>query len=183
MTGKSDNTAYNTWSITDAAQGIAAGNFTSEALVASCLARIAERDDEVGAWIHIDPDRALAEARQRDATSPQGPLHGIPFGIKDIIDTVDMPTAYGTPIYKDAQPFWDATCVSLLREAGCVALGKTVTTEFATRHPGKTRNPLDLTRTPGGSSSGSAAAVADFGRALSSWPRGRGRCECECECE
>tara|TARA_A100001037_G_scaffold305806_1_gene347514 strand:+ start:140 stop:1441 length:1302 start_codon:yes stop_codon:yes gene_type:complete len=162
MTAKSEDNAYNTWSITSAAKAIAAGDLTSEALVASCLARIEEREAEVGAWIHIDAERALAEARQRDAATPGSPLHGIPFGIKDIIDTVDMPTGYGSPIYKDAQPLWDASCVALLREAGCVALGKTVTTEFATRHAGKTCNPLDLTRTPGGSSSGSAAAVADF---------------------
>ena len=162
MTAKAENIAYNTWSITDAAKAIAAGDLTSEALVASCLARIKERENDVGAWIYLDPDRALAEARERDAMTPQSPLHGIPFGIKDIIDTVDMPTGYGSPIYKDAQPHWDATCVALLREAGCVALGKTVTTEFATRHAGKTCNPLDLARTPGGSSSGSAAAVADF---------------------
>ena len=162
MTAKADNAAYNTWSIADAAKAIAAGDLTSEALVTSCLARIREREDDVGAWIHLDAERALAEARERDAITSQSPLHGIPFGIKDIIDTADMPTGYGSPIYPDAHPFWDATCVALLREAGCVALGKTVTTEFATRHAGKTCNPLDLTRTPGGSSSGSAAAVADF---------------------
>lgn len=165
MTAQAENTGhtgYNTWSITEAAHAIAVGDLTSEALVASCLARIKDREDEVGAWIHIDPECALAEARERDAQMPLSPLHGIPFGIKDIIDTADMPTGYGTPIYEGARPLWDATCVAILREAGCVALGKTVTTEFATRHPGKTCNPLDLTRTPGGSSSGSAAAVADF---------------------
>ena len=157
-----DNTAYNTWSISEAAKAIATGDLTSEALVASCLARIDEREAQVGAWIHVDPERALAEARERDAQTPQSPLHGIPFGVKDIIDTADMPTEYGSPIYKGVRPAWDAACVALLREAGCVALGKTVTTEFATRHPGKTCNPLDLARTPGGSSSGSAASVADF---------------------
>lgn len=158
----SENALPNTWSMADAARAIAVGDLTSEALVAACLARIGERDDEVGAWTWVDPERALAEARRRDAETPRSPLHGIPFGVKDIIDTADMPTEYGTPIYKGTRPAWDAACVALLREAGCVALGKTVTTEFATRHPGKTRNPLDLTRTPGGSSSGSAAAVADF---------------------
>lgn len=160
MNDSSDN-AYNSWSITRAAKAIAAGNLTSEALVASCLRRIEEREAKVGAWIHVDPKRALAEARERDVATSLGPLHGIPFGIKDIIDTSDMPTGYGTPIYSGTQPAWDAACVALLREAGCVALGKTVTTEFATRHPGKTCNPIDLSRTPGGSSSGSAAAVSD----------------------
>ena len=161
MTAQTE-TAYSTWPITESAKAIAAGDLTSKALVASCLARIDEREAQVGAWQFVDPERALAEARKRDAQAPQSPLHGIPFGIKDIIDTADMPTEYGTPIYKGARPLGDATCVALLREAGCVALGKTVTTEFATRHPGKTCNPLDLKRTPGGSSSGSAAAVADF---------------------
>ena len=158
----SDDNAYNSWSIARAAKAIASGNLTSEALVASCLERIKEREAKVGAWIHLESERALAEARERDAASTLSPLHGIPFGIKDIMDTWDMPTGYGTPIYSGTQPVWDAACVALLREAGCVALGKTVTTEFATRHPGKTCNPLDLNRTPGGSSSGSAAAVSDF---------------------
>ncbi len=157
-----EETPCNAWPMADAARAIAAGRLTSEALVAACLARIEERDGEVGAWTHVDPGRALAEARARDAEAPRSPLHGVPFGVKDIIDTADMPTEYGTPIYAGVRPAWDAACVALLREAGCVALGKTVTTEFATRHPGKTRNPLDLARTPGGSSSGSAAAVADF---------------------
>ena len=161
-TDVSENALHNTWPMADAARAIAAGDLSSEALVAACLARIDERDGDVGAWTHVDPERALAEARERDAETPKSPLHGIPFGIKDIIDTADMPTEYGTPIYQGVRPAWDAACVALLREAGCVALGKTVTTEFATRHPGKTCNPLDLSRTPGGSSSGSAAAVADF---------------------
>ena len=157
-----ENAPHNVRSMADAAKAIADGALTSEALVAACLARIEERDGEVGAWTWVDPERALAEARRRDAETPRSPLHGIPFGVKDIIDTADMPTEYGTPIYEGTRPAWDAACVALLREAGCVALGKTVTTEFATRHPGKTRNPLDPTRTPGGSSSGSAAAVADL---------------------
>lgn len=157
-----ENAPHNVRSMADAARAITGGDLTSEALVAACLARIEERDGEVGAWTWVDPERALAEARRRDAETPRSPLHGIPFGVKDIIDTADMPTEYGTPIYEGTRPAWDAACVALLREAGCVALGKTVTTEFATRHPGKTRNPLDPTRTPGGSSSGSAAAVADL---------------------
>src|SRR5690606_36413720 len=88
-------------------------------------------------------------------------LHGVPFGVKDIIDTADLPTEYGSPIHRGHRPGRDAACVALMRRAGAVLVGKTVTTEFANVHPGKTRNPLDPTRTPGGSSSGSAAAVAD----------------------
>ena len=97
-----------------------------------------------------------------DTSGKRGPLAGVPFGVKDIIDTFDMPTEWGTPIHKGRRPGRDAACVALSRKAGGVLLGKTVTTEFANLHPGPTRNPHDLTRTPAGSSSGSAAAVADF---------------------
>src|SRR6185436_9780034 len=100
------------------------------------------------------PKRASETARRRA-------LHGVPVGIKDVIDTADMPTEYNSPIYRGHQPKWDAACVTLLRRAGCVILGKTVTTEFANNHPAQTRNPHNLGHTPGGSSSGSAAAVAD----------------------
>ncbi len=144
-----------------AARRIAAGETTSQALVEACLARIAARESEVGAWSFLDPAAALAQARAADAAAPRGPLHGVPIGIKDLIDTADMPTAYGSPIYEGHRPAADAAPVALLRAAGAVILGKTVTTEFAAVTPGKTRNPRNLAHTPGGSSSGSAAAVAD----------------------
>jgi len=133
----------------------------SEALVGACLERIAEREREVHAWAYLDTERALAEARARDREAPRSALHGVPVGIKDVIDTADMPTEYNSPIYRGHQPKWDAACVALLRRAGCVILGKTATTEFANNHPAQTRNPHNLAHTPGGSSSGSAAAVAD----------------------
>jgi Asp-tRNA(Asn)/Glu-tRNA(Gln) amidotransferase A subunit family amidase len=145
----------------DAAAAIAAGKLTSEALVAACLERIRAREDAVQAWAFIDPDLALAQARARDKQNPRSRLHGVPIGIKDVIDTCDMPTEYGSPIYRGHGPVCDAACVAQVRELGGVILGKTVSTEFATRHPNKTRHPLDPARTPGGSSSGSAAAVAD----------------------
>ena len=133
----------------------------SEQQVSACLERIAEREREVHAWAYLDAERALAEARARDREAPRSALHGVPVGIKDVIDTADMPTEYNSPIYRGHQPKWDAACVTLLRRAGCVILGKTVTTEFANNHPAQTRNPHNLGHTPGGSSSGSAAAVAD----------------------
>ena len=149
------------WSASAAAAAIRTGEVSSEDVVAACLERIAARDDEVHAWTHVDPGGALAEARRRDATPASGPLHGVPVGIKDLIDTADAPTAYGSPIHAGHHPVRDATCVARLRDAGAVILGKTVTTEFALFHPGPTANPHDAGRTPGGSSSGSAAAVAD----------------------
>jgi Asp-tRNA(Asn)/Glu-tRNA(Gln) amidotransferase A subunit family amidase len=133
----------------------------SETMVAACLERIAEREGEVHAWAWINPDQALAQARQRDREAPRSAIHGVPVGIKDVIDTADMPTEYNSPIYRGHQPKWDAACVTLLRRAGCVILGKTATTEFANNHPAATRNPHNLAHTPGGSSSGSAAAVGD----------------------
>jgi Asp-tRNA(Asn)/Glu-tRNA(Gln) amidotransferase A subunit family amidase len=148
-------------SATDAAAAIAAGKLTSEALVAACLDQIARREKDVHAWAHIDPDAALKAARSRDKEKPKTRLHGIPVGVKDVIDTHDMPTEYGSPIYKGNQPSCDAACVAQVREAGGVILGKAVSTEFATRHANKTHNPRNLEHTPGGSSSGSAAAVAD----------------------
>ena len=149
----------------------AAGKTTSEALVKACLERIARREDAVGAWAYLDAEAALAQARAADAvdavdavdaTAAQSPLHGIPVAVKDVIDTVDMPTSYGSGIYTGHRPAADAACVALLREAGAIVLGKTVTTEFAAVTPGKTRNPHNAAYSPGGSSSGSAAAVADF---------------------
>ena len=150
-----------TLSATEAAAQIAAGKIQSEALVAACLAHIRAREPEVQAWAHLDADLALAQARERDRQPPRSRLHGIPIGVKDVIDTADLPTEYGSPIYKGHRPACDAACVAQVRELGGVILGKTVSTEFATRHPNKTRNPRDLRHTPGGSSSGSAAAVAD----------------------
>jgi Asp-tRNA(Asn)/Glu-tRNA(Gln) amidotransferase A subunit family amidase len=144
-----------------AARAIARGALTSEALVEACLARIAMREADVGAWIYLDPEAARAAARAADRTPRRGPLHGVPVGIKDIFDTADMPTEYGTPIHAGHRPEADALAVARLRAAGAVILGKTVTTEFANTHPGKTRHPLNPAHTPGGSSSGSAAAVAD----------------------
>jgi len=149
-------------SASEAAQRIAAGKLTAEALARACLERIAAREHEVGAWAHIDRDRVLAEARARDQATVRGPLHGVPIGVKDIMDTGDLPTGYGSRAYHDFRPRADAACVALAREAGAVVLGKTVTTEFAALSPGKTRNPHNTAHTPGGSSSGSAAAVADF---------------------
>jgi Asp-tRNA(Asn)/Glu-tRNA(Gln) amidotransferase A subunit family amidase len=144
----------------EAARSIADGSLTSEALVRACLERISEREPIVQAWQHLDADAALEMARRADQFG-SGPLKGIPIAVKDIIDTADMPTGYGSSFYEAYQPQRDASCVALARQAGALILGKTVTTEFAYFQPGKTRNPHDPNRTPGGSSSGSAAAVAD----------------------
>ena len=147
---------------TEIVAAVGAGRITCEAVVRACLDRIAERESKVHAWAHLDPDAALTAARAFDQRGGGGPLAGVPFGVKDIIDTHDLPTEWGTPIHKGRRPERDAACVALSRRAGGVLLGKTVTTEFANLHPGPTRNPHDPTRTPAGSSSGSAAAVADF---------------------
>lgn len=152
---------FNQISAADAAAAIAAGKLTSEALVAACIEQVQRREADVQAWAYIDPELALRQARARDRETPRSRLHGIPVGVKDVIDTFDMPTECGSPIYKGHRPACDAACVAQVRELGGVILGKTVSTEFATRHPNKTRHPLDPSRTPGGSSSGSAAAVAD----------------------
>ena len=125
------------------------------------LERIAEHENEVGAWAWLDAERAMIEAHTTDRERLNGPLHGLILGVKDIIDTHDMPTGLGFRPYDQRRPVWDAGCVAACRQAGAVVLGKTVTTEFAYFAAGKTRNPHDLTATPGGSSSGSAAAVAD----------------------
>lgn len=145
-----------------AAQAISSRKLSSVELVTACLKRIEVREPAVKAWTFLDADKALADARARDGEAPRGPLHGVPIAVKDIIDTADMPTEYGSPIYAGRQPVWDAACVALVKAAGGIVLGKTVTTEFAARHPGKTANPHNPAHTPGGSSSGSAAAVADF---------------------
>jgi amidase len=134
---------------------------TAEALMRACLDRAAARES-VRAWVWLDPEQALAQARAADRDGRPGLLAGLPIGVKDIIDTVDMPTEHGSPIYRGNRPFADAACVALLRMAGGAIMGKTVTTEFANRYPGATLNPHNPAHTPGGSSSGSAAAVADF---------------------
>jgi Asp-tRNA(Asn)/Glu-tRNA(Gln) amidotransferase A subunit family amidase len=152
----------NQLSAAEAARQIEAGETTAEALAAACLERIDARDEQVRAWAFIDRKRALAQAHALDRTARRGRLHGVPFGLKDIIDTAGLPTEYNSPIYRGHRPKADAACVTLLEQAGCLILGKTVTTEFANNHPSQTRNPHDPAHTPGGSSSGSAAAVADF---------------------
>jgi len=134
---------------------------SAEQLARACLERIAEREPVVHAFAHMDPERALAGARALDRAAARGPLHALPVGVKDIIDTFDYPTEHGSPIYAGNRPAADAPCVALARAAGALALGKTVTTEFATFPPGPTTNPHNPAHTPGGSSSGSAAAVAD----------------------
>ncbi len=143
---------------------IEAGRITSEELVDACLDRIRALEPTNQAWTYLDPDHALTQARAADRARQEGkalgPLHGIPVGVKDIFDTADMPTEDGTVLHAGRRPTRDATAVALLRASGAVILGKTVTTELAVYSPGKTRNPHDPQRTPGGSSSGSAAAVA-----------------------
>lgn len=146
----------------EALSRIRAGTLTSEALVAACLRRIEERESTVGAWNFLSPEQALDAARGSDKAASDGPLRGLPVAVKDIFDTADMPTAYGSPIYEGYRPPFDASSVALARAAGGVILGKTVSTEFAYFKPGKTANPHNPAHTPGGSSSGSAAAVADF---------------------
>jgi Asp-tRNA(Asn)/Glu-tRNA(Gln) amidotransferase A subunit family amidase len=138
---------------------IEAGTLTAEAVVQSCLERIRDREPVVRAWTHIAGDAALAAAREAKTDTL---MKGVPFGIKDIFDTADMPTGYGSPIYTGCRPSFSASAATLPRAAGGVLLGKTVTTEFANRHPGPTANPHNPAHSPGGSSSGSAAAVADF---------------------
>jgi Asp-tRNA(Asn)/Glu-tRNA(Gln) amidotransferase A subunit family amidase len=152
----------NTLTATQLAQQIDSGAVTAEAIVRAHLDRIEKRDGDVLAWSHLARDAALERAKVLDRGPRKGLLHGIPMGVKDIIDSVDQPTTYGSPIYRTHQPLADAATVALARDAGAILLGKTVTTEFANRHPGPTRNPHNPAHTPGGSSSGSAAGVADF---------------------
>jgi amidase len=147
---------------TEAAALIAAGRLSSAELVQACLDRIALREPVLRAWSYLDPEQAIQQARARDAVSPTGPLHGIPIAVKDVIDAADMPTGMGSTIYDSYRPRADAACVAALRAAGAVILGKTVTAEFAGVSPGATTHPLAPDHTPGGSSSGSAAAVADY---------------------
>ena len=151
-------------SLVEAAAGIRDGGFSSVELVADCLKRIDEVERHIGAWAFLDPEHAMRQAKAADDHRKQGkatgPLHGVPLGVKDIFDTSDMPTEFGSPFWAGRMPRRDAAVVASLRAAGAVILGKTVTTEYAYFHPGKTKNPHDPARTPGGSSSGSAAAVA-----------------------
>jgi Asp-tRNA(Asn)/Glu-tRNA(Gln) amidotransferase A subunit family amidase len=153
-----------TLSATEAAAAMAKGTLSARDYVGACLARIAALDPKVRAFVHLDPDYALAQARALDERLARGhvagPLHGVPVAIKDIFDTADYPAENGSPLFKGRRPARDAAAVARLRAAGAVIIGKTVTTEFAYFHPGATRNPHGLERTPGGSSSGSAAAVA-----------------------
>ena len=159
-----DLTDLNWASAAEAARLVRDGIVSSEQLVQACLQQIEKREPDVQAWTFLDPEYALAQARAADELrltgQPVGELHGVPVGLKDIIDTADMPTENGSVLHAGRTPSRDAAVVTLLRGAGAIIMGKTVTTEFATRHPGKTRNPHNAAHTPGGSSSGSAAAVA-----------------------
>lgn len=149
---------------TEARDAMATGEVTAEAYTRACLDQVAARDRDIDAWAHLDPEHALSQARALDKLRASGaglgPLHGLPVGIKDIIDTADMPTQHGCAIFKNRQPERDAACVAQLRAAGAVIMGKTVTTELATSTPSKTKNPHNPAHTPGGSSSGSAAGLA-----------------------
>jgi len=146
-------------SVREAAREIAAKRLGVEEYVGAWLEQIETREAEVGAWQAFDRQRVIEAARRCDNEPPRGPLHGIPIAVKDVIDTIDMPTGYGSAIYRDHRPASDAACVALARSAGAIVLGKTVSTEFAYFTPGKTTNPHNPAHTPGGSSSGSAAAV------------------------
>ena len=152
--------------LSEAAAHIREGRIKSAELVQDCLARIDAVDSDVQAWAFLDRDYAMRQAEAADLYrmqgKPTGPLHGVPIGIKDIFDTNDMPTELGSPVWAGRTPRQDAAAVRRLRADGAIILGKTVTTEYAYFHPGKTKNPHDPSRTPGGSSSGSAAAVAAF---------------------
>ena len=144
-----------------AAAEIAAGRLRSERLVEALLERVTEREPVLHAWAHLDREAVLREARAADSRRPQGCLHGVPIGWKDVIDCAGLPTGCGSPIHAGAQARLDAGAVAMSRGAGALVMGKTVTTEFAASHPGPTTHPLNPLHTPGGSSSGSAAAVAD----------------------
>jgi Asp-tRNA(Asn)/Glu-tRNA(Gln) amidotransferase A subunit family amidase len=158
-------TDLNLLSAAEASRSLRNGEISAEDLARDCLDRINDVDDTVQAWTSLNADYVMDQARQTDehrrSGAPIGPLHGLPIGIKDIFDTKDYPTQYGTPLHAGRKTSSDATVVAKLRQAGAIIMGKTVTTEFAVLSPtGKTTNPHDPKRTPGGSSSGSAAAVA-----------------------
>ncbi len=149
-------------SATEIVQLIEGGELTAEAVVASCLERIAVREPVVRAWAYLASEAALAQARAFDRAGKKMLLGGVPFGLKDIFDAAQMPATYGSRIYTGWRPPSDASAAALPKAAGGILLGKTITTEFANRYPGPTSNPHDPACTPGGSSSGSAAAVADL---------------------
>ena len=150
------------YSASEALTAFKSGRTTPNELLNSCLERIRSREDSVRAWEYLDKENALLLEAELDEQLGDKPLFGVPVGIKDIIDTASMPTTYGSQIYSQHQPRTDAVCIERLRQAGASILGKTVSTEFAYLNPGLTRNPHNIEHTPGGSSSGSAAAVADF---------------------
>jgi Asp-tRNA(Asn)/Glu-tRNA(Gln) amidotransferase A subunit family amidase len=153
---------FNELSATEIVKRIAAGEITAEQVAAACLARIAARESVVHAFANVDAELALKAARALDRGPRRGALHGVPIGIKDVIDTADLPTEMGSPIHRGHRPACDAASVALLRAAGAIILGKTITCEFAGMTAGPTTNPHNPAHTPGGSSSGSGAAVADF---------------------
>src|SRR5215207_6007403 len=155
-------TELNKLSATEAANKVLSREISSEELIRACIDRIEDREHTVSAWKFLDPELALVQAKRCDNTEAEGPLHVVPVGIKDQFDTTDMPTTYGSPIYEGYRPALDAESVARLRAAGAVVMGKTKCTELCTYYPMDTANPFDPNRTPGGSSSGSAAAVADF---------------------
>lgn len=160
MTGLNERTA------SELARMLWAGDVSAEEVMRACLDRVADREETVQAWAFLDPEIALANARTADARrkagTALGPLHGVPVGIKDVIETADMPTENGSDLFRGQHTGRDAACVAMLRNAGAVIMGKTVTTELANGCPSKTRNPHNPEHTPGGSSAGSGAAVADF---------------------
>ncbi len=156
-----DETALSEMSAVAIHRAIADGRTTAEAVASACLERIAERDGLVRAWTAVEPRAVLLEARALDRGPSRGALHGVPFGVKDVIDTADLPTGMGSVLYDGYRPVADAACVATARAAGGLVLGKTRTAEFAGADPTITRNPLRPEHTPGGSSSGSGAAVAD----------------------
>ena len=149
-------------SASQAARALARRDIKATDLLLSCLDRIGQRESLVKAWSSLGKEGALARAKELDKGSIKGILHGLPIGVKDLFDTYDLPTSYGSPIYTNNYPASDAVSVALMRDAGGIILGKTISTEFATFKPPVTHNPHHLKHTPGGSSSGSAAAVADF---------------------
>ena len=156
-------------SATEIARKIQAGSTTCREVTAACLERICEREPQVEAWIYLHKKQAITSAQAIDEGPKDGLIRGVPVGVKDIIDTKDMPTGHGSIIHVDNRPTYDAPCVALCRAEGALILGKTVTSELAHITPGKTKNPLKKEHSPGGSSSGSAAAVTDFMVRYTDW--------------
>jgi Asp-tRNA(Asn)/Glu-tRNA(Gln) amidotransferase A subunit family amidase len=156
--------SLNRLTATEIVAAIAGGETSCQSVMHACFERIDARENEIHAWASFDRELALRQARALDRGGAPGrdrPLHGVPIGVKDIIDTADLPTEMGSPIYRGNRPTSDAACVALVRSAGAIILGKTVTCEFAGMTPGPTANPHNTAHTPGGSSSGSGAAVGD----------------------